>query len=269
MASVQPTTYRIDPDDPRAPPQDVWDRMSEAERAQVVASLPTEVPLSLCPPEGDQHLDAKIDARRALRDFFGRTGRKVYVSSELNVYYPNEPRFSPDVFAVLDAEPHDRTSWVVEKEGKGLDFVIEVHWAGDHRKDHETNVERYARLGIHEYFVFDRARLSLRGFRLPDDAKAGRPRRYQPILPQQGHYTSVVLGLDLMIVEEKLRFFHGAAPLPEADEVISKLGSALDGVIARQEELERALEEEQRARLEAERKLAEALAEIERLKSGR
>ncbi len=291
MASAQPmVTYRVDPDRPRAPPQDVWDQMSEAERAQVVATLPIEVPLELCPPEGDAHLDAKVDARRVLRDFFGRGGRKVYISSELNVYYPGEPPFSPDVFAVLDVEPRQRTSWIVSKEGKGLDFVIEVHFAGDRAKDLELNVDRYARLGIQEYFVFDRGALTLHGFRLPAEVKPGRPRRYQPILPQYGQYTSEVLGLDLMIQGEKLRFFHLSAALPETDEVIARLGGALDGVIARQRELELTLEEEQRKREEAERareeeqrkreeaereredakrQLGEALAELERLKGGR
>ena len=302
MASAQPNvTYRVDPDHPRAPPQDVWDQMSEAERAQVVASLPIEVPLELCPPEGDAHLDAKVDARRVLRDFFGRTGRKIYISSELMIYYPGEPPFSSDVFAVLDVEPHQRTSWIVSKEGKGLDFVIEVHFAGDRAKDLELNVERYARLGIQEYFVFDRGALTLHGFRLPVETKPGRPRRYQPILPQYGQYTSEVLGLELMIQGEKLRFYHASAPLPEADEVIARLGGALDGVIARQRELELAVKEEQRKREEAEqareeeqrkreeeqrkreeeqrkreeaerereeatRKLAEVLAELDRLK---
>lgn len=302
MASGQPKiTYRVDPDHPRAPPQDVWDRLSEAERAQVVASLPIEVPLELCPPEGDAHLDAKVDARRVLRDFFGREGRRVYVSSSMNIYYPDEPPFSPDVFAVLDVEPRQRTSWIVSKEGKGLDFVIEVHVAGDRAKDLELNVERYARLGIQEYFVFDRGALTLHGFRLPAETESGRPRRYQPILPKYGQYTSHVLGLELMIQGEKLRFFHLSAALPEVDEVIARLGGALDGALARQRELELALKEAQRkreeaeqardkvrrarkevesereeagsayedvrrAREEAQQKLAEALAELERLK---
>ena len=45
--------------------------------------------------------------------------------------------------------------------------MLEVHVAGDRKKDEKTNVERYARLGIQEYFYFDRARLRVAGHRLP------------------------------------------------------------------------------------------------------
>jgi nucleotide-binding universal stress UspA family protein len=34
--------YVVDPDDPRAPSQEVWDRLTEDERAQVLASLPSK-----------------------------------------------------------------------------------------------------------------------------------------------------------------------------------------------------------------------------------
>lgn len=276
-------TYHVDPADPRAPTQAEWDRMTPAERERVVAMLPSEGPLELMPPEGDPHWNAKADARRTLEAFFRRTGRKVYLSSELAVFYPGEPRFAPDVLAVLDVEPHDRTKWVVTTEGKGLDLVIEVHHEGDPGKDYQTNVERYARLGVAEYFIFDRGKLTLHGFRLPKAAGArkGRIRAYQPILPQQGRYPSEVLGLDLMVVESKMRFFVGMAPLPEAEELIAKLGSMLDDVILHQQDAEkraeleakRADEAEKRAELEAkradeaERLLAEARATIERLKA--
>ena len=36
------------------------------------------------------------------------------------------------------------------------------------------NVERYARLGVREYFIFDRRHLSLRGYRLPPADEEGR-----------------------------------------------------------------------------------------------
>ena len=43
---------------------------------------------------------------------------------------------------------------MVSHEGEGLDFVLEVRVSGDRTKDFETNVKRYARLGIPEYFAF-------------------------------------------------------------------------------------------------------------------
>ena len=68
-------------------------------------------------------------------------------------------------------------------------------------------------------------------------------------------------------------FFHGTAPIEDADERITRLGSMVNEVLAHKEEALRHAEElegklalEQGLREEAERRLAEALAEIERLK---
>ena len=257
MVQRLPDVYRLDPQDPRAPSEEHWARMSPEERARVVAALPIAVPEALQPPEGDFHRKAKVKTTDTLDEFFQRIGRKIYVSSELAVLYPDEPLFSPDVFAVLDVEHRDRTRWVVTEEGKGLDLVIEVHYAGDKAKDYKANVERYARLGIHEYFIFDRLRLSLRGYRLapPEEGQASKRRTYRPILPQGGLFASRVLGLDLTIEGSKLRFFYGMAPVPEAEELVAKLQTMVDGLHARVEEAEQraAAEAEQRAAAEAER----------------
>ena len=275
MTQHLPTSYVFNAADPRAPSHEQWSAMAPVERARVVAILPPRVPLELMPPPGDSHRKAKEGALRALDDFFRRAGRKIYLSSELAVFYPDEPRFAPDLLAVLDVEPHDRMTWVVDAEGKGLDFVLEVHVAGDWSKDHVANVERYARLGIHEYIVFDRKQLRLQGYRL-----VPRTRTYQRLVPQAGFFASEVLGLDLTIEGTKLRFFSGTAPIEDADERITRLGSMVNEVLAHKEEALRHAEElegklveeqglrieEQGLREEAERRLAEALAEIERLK---
>ncbi len=279
MVQRLPTGYALDLADPRAPTHEQWMMMSPAERERVVATLPARLEVA---PEGDPHRKAKQSALDALDGFFRRAGRRIYLSSEIGVYYPGERRFSPDLLAVLDVEPHDRMTWVVDAEGKGLDFVLEVHVAGDWAKDHVANVERFARLGIHEYFVFDRKQLQLQGYRL-----LSRTRAYQRLLPQAGHFASEVLGLDLTVEGTKLRFFTGNAPIEDADERIARLGSMMDDVLAHREEALRRAEElegklveeqlsrkeeqrlrgeEQRLREEAERRLAEALAEIERLK---
>jgi Uma2 family endonuclease len=273
-----PEAYRFDPDDPRAPSEEQWEQMSPEERARVVAWLPAEVPLELQPPEGDPHWNAKTRTRTTLDDFFRRIGRKIYVSSELAVFYPDEPRFSPDVLAVLDVESHERDKWVVAYEGKGLDLVIEVHYGGDRAKDYETNVERYARLGIREYFIFDRRHLSLRGYRLspPEEGRAGRRGTYRPILPQGGAYPSEVLGLDLTLDGSRLRFLFGMAPVPEAEELVTKLQSMVGGLLVQAEEAEkraaaeaeRAAAEEKRAAAEAERARALHGKLIEGLKKG-
>src|SRR5687767_5614690 len=111
VMTQRPEAWLVDPDDPRAPPQEVWDRLTEAERQRVVDSLPSEFePRESQPPEGDLHTEAVYGARTALRRFFGKTGRSIYVGTSLPVYYPELTMFSPDVMAVLDVPTHDRSS---------------------------------------------------------------------------------------------------------------------------------------------------------------
>jgi hypothetical protein len=148
----------------------------------------------------------------------------VYVSSELVTYYPGQPRFCPDVLAVLDVDPHARERWVVSDEGKGLDFVLEVHVSGDERKDFERNVVRYAEFGIPEYFAFDRPRARLWGWRLPEPSA----RTYERIVPQRGRLPSAVLGLELTAEQGRVRFYEGNAPLLFVDELVGRLEGMVD-----------------------------------------
>ncbi|WP_437607501.1 Uma2 family endonuclease [Sorangium sp. So ce834] len=281
------TPWRVDPDDPRAPTVEVWEQLTPEQRREVVDSLPSDFPLDeASPPEGDPHWHPVTRARTTLDRWFRRAGRRVYVSGNLAVYYPGERVFSPDVIAVVDVEVHERDRWVVLDEGKGLDFALEVIVRGKRRKDLQRNVEWFARLGIPEYFVYDRKRGSLRGFRLPSSAA----KVYEPLIPQRGHYASRVLGLDLVVEDGRLRFYAGDAAIPDTDELIDKLGALVDAAEQRAQELElrldeearareeearareeeaRAREEEARAREEAEHRLAEALAELERLRRER
>jgi Uma2 family endonuclease len=229
---------QVDPNDPRAPSEAVWISLTEEERVRLVEQLPAEVSWELSPPEGDRHRKPKARAVEALDTFFRRMGRSVYVSSELAVYYPDEPRFAPDLLAVLDVPVHDRDKWVVSAEGKGLDFVLEVLYHGDPAKDLEENVVRYARLGIGEYFVFDRGRGRLHGFALTSDL-----RTYQPLVPQAGRWASKVLGLALALEVDRVRFYAGSAPIPELEEIAQRAETLLADAITRKDETERLLEQ--------------------------
>jgi Uma2 family endonuclease len=299
MVQRLPTGYRFDPDDPRAPSEAEWEQMSPEERSRVVAMLPEQPVLSTEPPEGDTHSKTASITRFTLDSFFRRTGRKIYVSSNLAVYYPNERCFAPDVLAVRDVEQHDREKWIVAEEGKGLDLAIEVHVRGNRKKDAVDNVELYARLGIEEYFFFDRSQLLLRGYRLPPPGprRLRQPHAYVPIVPQEGRFSSEVLGLDLMLEGDKLRFLYGMAAVPEADELIAKLGTALGEAFQAKEDADAALRAAEAAKADAEtakdtaeaakadaeaakadaerrasaleQELAEARAEIERLRQRR
>jgi Uma2 family endonuclease len=244
--------------------------LSEEARKRVVASLPGEVTeAEMSPPEGDRHFQAKVKALDTLRSYFVRRRRRVYLTAELPVYYPGARRFAPDLLAVLEVDTHERDKWVVSSEGKGLDFVLEVHVGGDRKKDAEENVGRYGQHGIPEYFIYDRGRQRLLGYRLPSlDARV-----YVPVVPQHGGYSSEKLGLELRIEGDQLRFYEGSALLLESEELISRLEHMVEGLqqraeeeARRAEEEARRAEEEARRRQEAEQRVAELQAELERLK---
>jgi hypothetical protein len=80
-------TWVVDPDDPRAPPTEIWERLTPEQRAAVVEALPSDFPASeACPPEGDDHLDAFTEPRAALRRWYRSRGRTIYIAGNLPVY---------------------------------------------------------------------------------------------------------------------------------------------------------------------------------------
>jgi Uma2 family endonuclease len=192
--------------------------------------------------EGRRHKKAKSRVIDALGLHFGAIGRAVYLAEEMAVLYPGEAVFTPDVLAVLGVvEPEDdaRMAWVVADERKGLDLVIEVLHHGNRNKDLVDNVERYARLGIPEYFVYDRLHQRIYGYRLPDE----RSRRYQRIVPQFGRHASGVLGLDLAIEGGTLRFFYGIAELPGTADLLGRLNRIVTELEARADEAQAQIQE--------------------------
>jgi Uma2 family endonuclease len=223
---------------PTVPTVDAWRAMTPDERL----SFQLRVLDALSDPvaamsEGRPHKKAKSRALDALSLHFKTTGRVIYLAEEMAVLYPGEKAFTPDLLAVLDVEePEDdeRMSWVVADEGRGLDLVIEVLHKGDRDKDLVENVELYAHLGIPEYFVYDRGRQQIHGFRLSTPA----PGRYQRIVPQLGHYRSTVLGLDLAIIGNALRFLAGEAELPGSDELLRRIQGMMESLDAKAEQAE-------------------------------
>lgn len=239
-----------------APTWDEWKALSPEERQFVYDTLPTEEP-GAAPPEGTRHFEAKVTAMDTLRRFYRRSGRRAFVASELSVHYPGERVFVPDLLVVFDVEDHDRTRWLVTREGKGLDFVLEIHDGGERKKDLERRRDQLARLRVPEYFIYDRNRGALHGFKLsaPDAST------YRPIVPQLGKYTSEVLGLELQVVEQRLRFTYWDAQLPESVELMQRMEKAIF-------DLEENREEEQRLREEAERENERLRAQLAALRAG-
>ncbi len=250
MSRLHRSAFPIDPEDPRAPSVDQWDALSPEERAAVLDELPSEFPVDEAhPPEGDEHRRAKEMATDALSSFFERTGRRIYVSAELPVYYPGERMFAPDVLAVADVEVRPRKHWTASHEGKGLDFVLEILVSGRRRKDLVENPARYARLGIPEYFVLDLGKQMLWGWRLQPGEST-----YHSVLPVRGMLPSRVLGLELSLENGRLRFHFGPASVPQSHELIERLERAVTEQTQKRNEEARALQE---ALEQAEAQLAE------------
>jgi Uma2 family endonuclease len=260
-----PITARPLPPAPRAipiaPTEEQWRAMSPAEREKVqVAVNEALTDQERLMPEGQPHKKAKSRAMDMLGLHFKAMGRAIYVAEDMSVLYPGEKGFAPDILAVLDVEqPEDdeRLSWVVLDEGKGLDFVLEVLHCGDRNKDLVENVERYARLGIPEYFVYDRARQKILGYRLP----AAGAKRYEPIVPQLGRYHSAVLGLDLALQSGRLRFFEGMAELFGSADLLDRLTYMMQDVEARADEAEAKAEQAAAQAITAEAKAEQAAAQ--------
>jgi len=215
-----------------------WKAMTPAARErfllQVIDALSD---VGIVMSEGRPHKKAKSRAADMLGLHFKQLGRVVYIAEELAVVYPGEPSFCPDVLAVLDVpQPDDdpRMAWVVADESKGLGFVLEVLDRGNRRKDLVENVERYARIGIPEYFVYDRANQRIIAHRLAS-AGAG-TMRYERIVPQGGRYTSMVLGLDLAIQGGTLRFFQGMSELFGSKDLIGRLTGMVESLEAKADE---------------------------------
>ena len=228
---------------PTVPTVEAWRAMPPTERLRLQVEINAALTASTdVMGQGQPHRKAVLSAIDALGLHFKAIGRTVYLADDLAILYPGEKPFSPDILVVLDvAEPEDdeRLTWVVADEGKGPDLVIEVVHKGDRDKDLVANVERYAHLGIPEYFVYDRLRQQIHGYRLVGPGAA----RYQRILPQFGHYRSGVLGLDLALINDKLRFLSGEALLPVSADVIGRLQGMIKNleVRAHQAQVDQAL----------------------------
>src|SRR5258705_396530 len=82
----------------------------------------------------------------------------------------------------------------------------------------------YDEMGMPEYFLYDRARNRLAAYRLESpDARV-----YTPIVPNHGLYESRVLGLEIQVDEDRLRFYAGTALLLESEELIARVQAMYD-----------------------------------------
>jgi Uma2 family endonuclease len=278
--------HRLGPDSlPIAPTAEEWQAMSPRAREAFLdeANMALEAE-TMRLSEGSPHIESKFAAFQVLRDHFKRIGRQIYIKPGLAVHYPGASVFAPDLLLVQGVDDpgiaDTRMAWVVADEGRGLDFVLEVLYAGNRQKDLFDNLATYAGHGISEYFVYDRLKQRLHGWRLQSATTS----TYEPIRPLGGAFRSTVLGLELSVVEGSLCFFYGGTPIPTSVEIIERLNAIVDELSQRAESeaarveeetvkalegLDARLQEEALARRaaevraeEAERRIAELLARL-------
>jgi Uma2 family endonuclease len=83
----------------------------------------------------------------------------VYVGGDMLIYYRmnrNDVRVAPDVFVVFGATgTHPRDSWLLWREGKAPDFIMEIASSSTWRRDATEKRRIYADMGVTEYARFD------------------------------------------------------------------------------------------------------------------
>ena len=154
--------------------------------------------------ESDYQYTAMTETISTMRELY-RGQPDIYVAGDMLMYYrknDNVTRVAPDVFVVFGAAGnHRRDSWIVWREGKAPDFVMEMASASTWRRDITEKRPIYAAMGVTEYWRFDATGRyftpALAGERLVNG-------EYQPIPITtdadgilRGH--SEVLGLDICV----------------------------------------------------------------------
>ena len=83
----------------------------------------------------------------------------VFVGGDMLMYYrmnDNRTSVAPDVFVVIGATgKHYRDSWIVWREGKAPDFVMEIASSSTWRRDAAEKRDIYAEMGVSEYWRYD------------------------------------------------------------------------------------------------------------------
>ncbi len=161
--------------------------------------------------ETELHMEDMIDTIQMIKDYYADQPN-VYVWGNLLLYYEEgSPRkhLSPDVLVALGVpkEPK-RNHYLVWKEGKAPDLVVEITSKSTKREDMTETFEIYRDiLKVSEYILFDPTEdyldPPLQGFRLARG-------RYIPIKAVAGRLPSRVLGLHLERDGTKLRLFNPA-----------------------------------------------------------
>jgi Uma2 family endonuclease len=180
--------------------------------------------------ESDWHREIMTDLLEVLDTYYAADSL-VYVSGNLLIYYIPENkrrRVAPDVFIVKGVPKHERPYFLLWKEKKRPNLVIEVTSSSTRLEDMKRKFLLYQNvLKVQEYFLFDPFEdyldPSLQGYRL-------RQGKYVPMRPLGGRLPSSVLGLQLERDGLDLRLFDSKAGkwLPTPEERIAQAEAELE-----------------------------------------
>jgi Uma2 family endonuclease len=179
--------------------------------------------------ETDWHRKLMTTLIETLTAFFAASPR-AYGSGNLLVFYePGNRRrhVAPDVFVVRGVAKHGRPNYLIWRERKAPEFVIELTSSTTRREGvaHKFALYRDV-LRVKEYFLFDPFEDYLdppmQGYRL-------RKGEYVPIKPVEGRLPSRVVGLHLERAGGNLRLWNPETGrwLPTAEENQARLEEAL------------------------------------------
>ena len=225
--------------------------------------------------ETGKHVKLLLDMIETIDRHF-QDAPDVHVCGNMFVYYEEgNPRkvISPDVFMVRGVSKKDLRTYKTWEQQPHLDFVLELASPSTFSRDFAEKKTIYERiLRVKEYYIYDpyhEIQPSFIGFRLVDGF-------YEEIGFVEGRLPSEVLGLELGEREGVLRLYDpvkgswfgpSREHLGEAKTRASEAETRASEAETRASEAETRAEQNARARQDAEAKLAEALAVLERLQT--
>ena len=126
----------------------------------------------------------------------------------------NETRVAPDVFVVFGSDKARRLSWIVWREGKAPDIVMELASGSTWRRDMREKRGIYAEMGVTEYWRFDPTSSYFSPPLIGETLVGGEYTAIELITGDEGilRGQSAVLGLDICALPDgDLRFYDPAS----------------------------------------------------------
>ena len=170
-------------------------------------------------PDAMQQEESIADAFSVIRRYLrGRPG--VLISSDTPVYYNDADGwtryFRPDCYVAFGVNPmtiRGRNGYFIDEVGKPPDFVLEVGSKSTYRHDLGRKRDLYARLGIEEYWRFDKTGGDFYGEPLVGERLVNEEYQRFPIHQNETGEVwshSPLLGLDLCWQSGLIRFYNPA-----------------------------------------------------------